>query len=765
MSDSSHTINLGHVASEGRSLGALARALAAGRSLADVDIDLSDPEKSRFGAYTLAERIGAGGMGLVFRAHQHSLERDVAIKILNMNLADDCEALARFRFEAKSAAALNHPNIVQILEVGEVDGVAFIAMQLVRGETLEQRVQRERPSHAAAVALMLQLCDAVGYAHRLELLHLDLKPANVLIDERGEPMVADFGLARHMNSRGEVEAQEVSGSPGYMAPEQVLIKDLRLSVATDIYAIGAILYELLSSHPPHGRGAADDVMQRALAGQIPRPRSLVPSVPKDLEAICMKCLAMRASDRYADVAAIADDLRRFANGLPVSVRNPTAFERVYRWYAREPKFAAALLALLAVAVGGSFVLADLYRNAERERKGAEGLVQVLMSQTSAQANAVLPKVASFNVPVVHCTDGKADCGLAVISGASGDVSLPIAQKQRFLASLQTYVPRIATWGNPRLSAQLAQTLDAVQDDLYAPRRAEAAAAIGSTDGLIFAYLLARNGEQTSLDRKTVNGWFDSALAKADQPWQVQFLAQSCDQTRPTCLAAIERFRALDPDNAAAWMMAMPTEPSDEADQRLLRAASAPRLDHHEDAFLDAASAFGARLMPTMPPELRVTPPEFAHDVWIETGTFDFPMEYCHHAFTDRDATAVQDGCRTLFAKVDAAMRPSLLDELVAAAMRKKMTAEPSAQAQALDRLRNARWIYSVWRQLPQGTESDEAAQVEAIRAHGELAYVKELVAAAHMPAEAPATFVTKGSKPWKRRAVEDDAGKSKDSGQ
>jgi serine/threonine protein kinase len=765
MSDKDQTVNLGHDAGEGRSLGAIARALAAGKSLADVDIDLSDPEKSRFGAYTLVERIGAGGMGLVFRAHQHSLERDVAIKILNMHLTEEGEALARFRFEAKSAAALNHPNIVQVLEVGQVDGVAFIAMQLIRGETLEQRIQRQRLSPAAAVALMLKLCDAVGYAHRLQLLHLDLKPANVLIDERGEPMVADFGLARHMNSQGEVEAQEVSGSPGYMAPEQVLIKEFRLSVATDIYALGAILYELLCGQPPHGRGAAYDVMQRALAGGVPGPRSLAPSAPKDLEAICMKCLRMRASDRYPDAAAMAEDLRCYANNLPVSVRSPTALERVHRWYAREPKFAAALVTLLVVAVGGSFVLANMYRNAERERKGAEGLVQVLMSQTPTKANAVLPKIASFNVPVIGCTGGKADCGLGVDVGTSGDASLPVSQKQRYLESLRRYVPRIATWGNPRLSAQLAQTLDDVQDELYEPRRAEAAAAIGTTDGFLFAYLFARNGVQTNLDRKTINGWFDSALAKADQPWQAQMLAQSCGQTRPACVAAVERFRALDPDNAAAWMMGMPADPSDEADRNLLRAANAQRLDHHAGAFLDAATAFGIRLMPTMAPELRVTPPEFAHDVWIEAGPFDFPTDYCRHAFTDRDVTNIQDACRKLFAKVDASMQPSLLDEIVAASIEKKMPGSASAQVQAWIRLQDARWIYAVWRQLPPTAESDEAAQVQAIRAQGELAYVKSLVTAAHMPIEAPRSFVTKEPSPWKRRAVADGASKSKDSGQ
>ncbi|MEO7251028.1 MAG: serine/threonine-protein kinase, partial [Arenimonas sp.] len=354
MSEQDHTVHLGHVDKEGRTLAALSLALAAGQSLAEIEIDLTDPEQCRFGAYTLVERIGAGGMGLVYRAHQLSLERDVAIKLLNIEFSADSDALARFRFEAKSAAALNHPNIVQILEVGDVDGIAFIAMQLVRGETLAARIQRERPGIPAAVELMLKLCDAVGYAHRLQLLHLDIKPANVLINERGEPLVADFGLARHMNAKGHVEAQEVSGTPGYMAPEQVLIKEFRLSVGTDIYALGAILYEMLCGLSPHGRGATADVMQRALAGRIPNPRLLNSSVPKDLEAICLKCLQLRADERYGSVEAFADDLRRMRDGLPVSVRHIGVAERVLRWFKREPKLAAAsAFAAIALVVGAA----------------------------------------------------------------------------------------------------------------------------------------------------------------------------------------------------------------------------------------------------------------------------------------------------------------------------------------------------------------------------------------------------------------------------
>lgn len=245
--------------------------------MGEVEIDLSDPAQCQFGAYTFIERLGAGGMGVVYRARQDSLQRDVAIKLLNVSLGDDAPALARFRFEARSAAALNHPNIVQILEIGQEQGIAFIAMQLVRGQTLRERIATQRPPPKEAANLVLRLCEAVGYAHKLHLLHLDLKPSNVLIDERGEPLVADFGLARRMDQKGQAEAQKVSGTPAYMAPEQVLIKQFRLSAQTGIYALGAILYELLCGVSPHGHGPTDEMLQRALAGKIPtRTRSTHP---------------------------------------------------------------------------------------------------------------------------------------------------------------------------------------------------------------------------------------------------------------------------------------------------------------------------------------------------------------------------------------------------------------------------------------------------------------------------------------------------------
>ena len=754
MSDEDHTVSLEHTRIEGRTIAALSLALADGRALADVDIDLSDPEQCKFGAYTLVERIGAGGMGLVYRAHQISLERDIAIKLLNLQFSADSDALARFRFEAKSAAALNHPNIVQILEIGDVEGVAFIAMQLVRGETLAERIQRQRMDVPSTIALMLKLCDAVGYAHRLQLLHLDLKPSNVLINERGEPLVADFGLARHMNAQGQVQAQEVSGTPGYMAPEQVLIKEFRLSVGTDIYALGAILYELLCGQSPHGRGESADVIQRALAGQIASPRKSNPSVPKDLEAICMKCLSLRATERYLSVEAFADDLRRYANSLPVSVRSPTRIERLQRWYVREPRFALALGAMLMLAIVGSAVFSNLYRNAERQRAGAEGLVRILMAATPVKAPPIMPTRDYYKLPLIDCALKNINCNGVLDAGASIDPTLPIEQRRRYVASLRDYVPKIAAWGNSRLSAQLASTLDGVDNDLYRSRRASAAAATDTANGYLFAYLLSNSSSgDPNLGKQQAHAWLQQAVTRIAEPWQAQVLAESCDRPDPICAIAIERFRQIDPDNAAAWLTGMPEKPSDHGDRMLLRAAIAPRISHAQTAFFDAAMTFGERLAPMMDADARVAPADFALETWSRVGSFEYPSDYCRRSLAERDAPAIETACSAVVHKAEHDPKRWLIDELAPSAITMHMSGDPTIRSQAWRRLRNARWIYSVWQQLPAGSEPDADAHARAYRDLGELAYLKSLVVAAHLPLDAPENFVTLEPLPWPRHSV------------
>jgi hypothetical protein len=730
-----------------RTLAALSLAIGEGHRLDVDDIDLADPQQCRFGAYTLVEAIGTGGAGLVFRAHQASLERDVAIKLLNVRLSDEAMN-ARFRLEARSAAALNHPNIVQILEIGEEQGVAFIAMQLVRGPSLAQALAAGLPTPAATVALMLRLCDAVSYAHRLQLLHLDLKPANVLIDERGEPQVADFGLARRMDPRGQVEAQEVSGTPAYMAPEQVLIKQFRLSAATDVYALGAILYEMLCGRPPHGRGATADVLQRALAGDIPPPRSIAPTVPRDLEAICLKCLALRAADRYPDVEAIAADLRRFAAGLPVSVRSPGALERGRRWFAREPKFAATLVLLLLAAVGGSVVFANLYRDAQRERDGAEGMARLLMEQASPQSPPILPTQPGYRVPIVDCLYTPQGCTSGLNPSVAFDTRLPTATRQRYIDSLRAYVPRIEAWGHPRLSGQLQAAIDADAKGLLLPELARRTADTGTVDGFILAYLMVRESEDAGLDPALAQAWFERGADGATQAWHWQALAQACNSAEPACARVIAQFRVADPDNAAAWLVGLPKVADANADARLVRAAAAARLDTHQDEVLAAGSALATRVLPFPAVGPAFSAAEITLQAWLITEPVPLPVDYCQQAFRERDVPEVHAACRAVFAKVEPSMKPTLLDEQRAATMQMGMATDAAARARAWQRLRDLRWNYSAWSQLGERAQTDPAKMLSSIRALGEHGHFRADVQAAGLPTSAPTEFVTREPLPW-----------------
>lgn len=298
-------------------------------------LDLSDPKQRAFGDYELLEEIGRGGMGVVYRARQASLDREVAIKFV-ADWFSDPAGIARFLAEARAAARLLHPNIVPVHEVGSVQGMHYFSMPLIQGRSLADVLDAGPMQPTAATALLLTLCDAIDYAHRLGLLHLDLKPANVLIDARNEPLVADFGLARHMDDKGGVDAQEVSGTPSFMAPEQILIKQYRLTAATDIYALGAILYRCLTGVSPHGDGNPDTILRRATAGRIRPLQELAPKTPRDIAAIAMKCLELEPTDRYPNVAQLADDLRRARDGYPVSVRPLGLLESWQRWSRQEP---------------------------------------------------------------------------------------------------------------------------------------------------------------------------------------------------------------------------------------------------------------------------------------------------------------------------------------------------------------------------------------------------------------------------------------------
>jgi hypothetical protein len=357
----------------------------------EMDIDLADEKQRRFGDYELLERIGQGGMGVVYRARQHGLERDVAVKLLAAGPWASDEFVARFRREARNAARMQHPNIVEIYEFGHRDGLNFFSMRLVEGPSLAQRLAANGPMPERDAAKCARLlAEAMDYAHRLDVLHLDLKPANVLISHSGEPLIADFGLARRVDAGIGGGNEEISGTPSYMAPEQALQQSHPLTASTDIYGLGAILYEMLTGRPPFRGADAQSTLEAVLHESPPNPRSLRPGLSRDLEAICLRCLEKQPNDRYPSSRELADDLQRFIEGHPVAAHPLNWRQRLGRWARREPQLALAIAAaFLALALGGA-TTAVAWRKARQMQADAEylGMATILPSARNTEIYAL-----------------------------------------------------------------------------------------------------------------------------------------------------------------------------------------------------------------------------------------------------------------------------------------------------------------------------------------------------------------------------------------
>lgn len=362
-----------------------------------LDMDLDDPVQRDFGDYELCEKIGQGGMGVVYRARQRSLDREVALKLLSAGPWASSDFVERFRREAQSAARLEHPNIVTVFEVGSQHDLHYFSMRLIRGESLATRLQREgRLPPREAARLLRIVADALDYAHRLGVLHLDLKPGNVLIDESGEPMVADFGLARRIDDALSEDSDEVSGTPSYMAPEQAIARSQQIGRATDIYGLGAILYETLCGRPPFLGATPQITLEAVIRSPLTPLREHHRQAPVDLEAVCRKCLHKDPDQRYPTAAALSDDLRRFLEDRPVSVRQPRAPERVWQWARREPRVALALGAFLLALIAGLVASTQQWQRAEHNAATSRELLwegrraAALQFQQEGEGHAALP---------------------------------------------------------------------------------------------------------------------------------------------------------------------------------------------------------------------------------------------------------------------------------------------------------------------------------------------------------------------------------------
>jgi len=313
-----------------------------------------------FGDYELLAEIARGGMGVVFRARQVSLNREVALKmILAGQLASPAE-VQRFLTEAEAAARLDHPHVVPIYEVSEYEGQHYFSMKLIEGGSLAQaiadcRLQIEdcRP----AARLLATVARAVHHAHQRGILHRDLKPSNILLDQQGQPHVTDFGLAKHVAGGSDLtRSGAIVGTPGYMAPEQAQARK-DLTIAVDVYALGAVLYEILTGRAPFRSDSPLETLRQVIEQEPPRPGSLKAGLDGDVETICLKCLEKDATARYPSALALAEDLDRWLAGEPITARPAGRVERVWRWCRRNPALATAsclavcaLLAVTAVSV-------------------------------------------------------------------------------------------------------------------------------------------------------------------------------------------------------------------------------------------------------------------------------------------------------------------------------------------------------------------------------------------------------------------------------
>jgi serine/threonine protein kinase/TolB-like protein/Flp pilus assembly protein TadD len=312
---------------------------------------------SDFGDYELIEVIGRGGQGVVYRARQKSLNRTVALKVIGLGHWASEAHLKRFRREAEAAASLDHSGIVPIYEVGERDGSCYFSMKLVEGGQLDEVSKREPMPIRRAVELIAKVARTVHFAHEHRILHRDIKPGNILLDQKGEPHLTDFGLARLVESESTVtRTLEVLGTPSYMAPEQAVGNNAAISNATDVYGLGAVLYQLLTGHPPFAGGTTYETIKLLLDTEPRQPRLWNPKIDRDLSTICLKCLEKEPSRRYASALALAEDLERWLKHEPILARHTGIITRSQKWVRRNPTSALLAASLVALAAASGWIL-------------------------------------------------------------------------------------------------------------------------------------------------------------------------------------------------------------------------------------------------------------------------------------------------------------------------------------------------------------------------------------------------------------------------
>src|SRR4026207_1810426 len=309
----------------------------------------------QLGNYEILEQIGCGGMGVIYRATQRHSRRIVALKRVLSYRADSHGALQRFRREAQAVASLDHPNILPIYEVSESeDGLPFFSMKFAEKGSLQENAASLRDEPRKCVQLMAKVARAVEYAHSRGVLHRDIKPGNILLNDRGEPLVSDFGLAKLLDGNNDLTRSLTTfGTAGFIAPEQAGGAASDFTPAADVYSLGAVLFTVLAGRPPFLGSNPVFVIRQASETQAPKLRSLAPSLDRDLETICARCLERNPKARYQSAGDLAADLERWLGGRPIGARPGSPPARIWRWSRRNPKLVGA--ATVGLVLGATAV--------------------------------------------------------------------------------------------------------------------------------------------------------------------------------------------------------------------------------------------------------------------------------------------------------------------------------------------------------------------------------------------------------------------------
>jgi serine/threonine-protein kinase len=376
----------------------------------DVPLVKVEPIPASIAGYDILGILGRGGMGIVYKARQPGLNRIVALKmILTGGHAGESE-LIRFRQEAEAVARLQHPNIVQVYEVGEEEGLPFFSLEYLDGGSLAHKIQGNPQPPREAARLVRGIAEGMHCAHQLNIIHRDLKPSNVLLAKDGTPKITDFGIAKCLEQElGQTRSGAIVGTPSYMSPEQAEAKTREVGPVSDVYSLGAVLYELLTGRAPFRGTTLHDTLEQVRKQEPVPPTQLQPSVDRDLETICLKCLQKEPPRRYASAAALADDLRRYLAGEPILARPVTQSERFVKWVRRNPQIAefsaAIILVLIAWGVTASVMAWNIKSQKDEiddaRQKAEHNWTLALANEKTAKANEKKAEDLAYTVRRKH----------------------------------------------------------------------------------------------------------------------------------------------------------------------------------------------------------------------------------------------------------------------------------------------------------------------------------------------------------------------------